>query len=113
MSNFINTVEADTDLNKYYAYLNAKTTSAANSTTFSEEARLEIYRVANFIEFALDGEFAVYTAFRKTKATIKICDVNKYIVESNDMLAAMLGTWEERGYTFTYTPQGLNIGIKK
>lgn len=71
----INTVEAENNTKKYYAFLNARTTSAVYKTTFTDKAVLLMER-ASFMLSMLHFDSKYELNYRKTLAAIKVFNKN-------------------------------------
>ena len=71
----INTQEAETSQQKYWAYLDARTTSAALRTTFSNPAQLIMDRAQMMLSM-LHFDSATELNFRKTLAAVKVFNPN-------------------------------------
>jgi hypothetical protein len=112
MSTFIkqlNTVEAETNLKKHYAALNASTTNAVNKTTFSNAQQTIITRAAYFLSDCYCNT-KPYVNYRKTKASIKLVNKN---VSNKSMLCEYEDYLFSAGWGKTLTPQGIIYSIKK
>ena len=90
------------------ASTNARVTSYANGTTYTEKQRLEVDRAKLLLGMCYEGK--TYVNYRKTFAAIKI---EHAVVTDRNLLAVAEETFEERGYTKTVTPQATIYRIKK
>ena len=106
---FINTVEAETAQQKYFAALNAETTNAANKTHFSAELQLRLERAEQVLSM-LHFDSETKLNYRKTLASIKVFNRNiQDVAKYTDYVDYL----ESQGWQRKSSKQGIIYSIKK
>lgn len=106
----INTIEAQTPQQKYYAWLNARSTTIENKSHFSSKAKLimdRVYVVLNMLHYNSAVEEVNY---RKTLAAVKVLNRN---VTNKKQYREYLEYLENLGFEVKSSKQGINYTIKK
>jgi hypothetical protein len=106
----INTVEAATGQQKYYAWLNARSTSIANKSHFSTSAQLQMERVQVMLNMLHYNSAIEEVNYRKTLAAVKVKNRN---VSNKKQHKEYIAHLEELGFVVKSSAQGLNYTIKK
>ena len=106
---FINTVEAETDQQKYYAALNAETINIANRSHFSAQAQLMLERAEQVLSM-LHYDSNTKLNYRKTLASIKVFNRNIQDVAKYQEYVEYL---ESKGFERKASKQGIIYSIKK
>lgn len=106
----INSVEAQDPQQKYYAWLNARSTTIENKSHFSSKAKLcmeRVYVVLNMLHYDSAVEEVNY---RKTLASVKVLNAN---VTNKKQHREYLEYLENLGFEVKVSNQGINYTIKK
>lgn len=106
---YIATVEATTDVKKYYAALNASTNNAVLKTTFSSKAQLLLQRAETVLSmFHYNSKTKIN--YRKTLASIKLFNKNVSNYKELQKYEAYLS---DLGFVKKVSPQGIVYSINK
>ena len=103
------TINSEESTNKFAAYMNAKTRSAAASTHYDYAQKLQAER----IKFVLEIVYAakdIYVTFRKKFIAIKIDNAR---VRDKAKLAEFEMDWAAQGIVKVVTPQGVTYRLPK
>ena len=106
---FINTVEAETAQQKYWAALNASTTSYAYRSQFDRKTQLMLER-AELMLSMLHYDSKTKINYRKTLASIKVFNKNIRDIAEHRKYVEYL---KSNGWVEKNTPQGLIYSVKK
>ena len=95
----------------YFAYAaaaNARMTSIANASHFSDAQKIQAERMRIALEMVYSG--TVHLNYRKTQITLK---VDQPVVRNRIELALLEKDWETRGVVKRVSAQGINYKIAK
>jgi len=103
------TIDSNESVNKFFAYNDARTRSAAASTHYDQAQKLQAERM----KFVLEVVYAakdMYITFRKKFIAVKIDNAR---VRDKAKLAEFETYWSEQGVVKVVTPRGVTYRIPK
>jgi hypothetical protein len=106
------TVDLETKSAGYYAFAaarNARMTSIANASHFTEKQRIQAERMRLALELVYSAR-AIHVNFRKTQVTIK---VDRPTVRDRQELTLLEKSWETLGVKKRVSDQGVNYNFAK
>jgi hypothetical protein len=106
----INTIEAQTPQQKYYAWLDARSTTIANKSHFSAQAQLFMERVYVVLDMLHYNSAVKEVNYRKTLAAVKVLNRN---VTNKKQHREYLEHLESLGFVAKASKQGINYTINK
>jgi hypothetical protein len=92
----------------YAAVINARMTSVANASHYSQQQKIQAERMKLALEMVYSGE--VHLNYRKTQITLK---VDRPTVRDRKNLALLEADWAKLGIIKRVSDQGINYRIAK